>query len=269
MIESYLIKSALVIAVLIIVFFGFRYFEKKNLYFPLRTIEATPEDIYSDYEDFSIMTKDGIQITGWFIPAKRPRATVLFCHGNGGNISHRIQKIKLLNDLGVDILIFDYRGYGMSKGRPSEHGLYLDAEAAYAYLVTNKQVLPENIIVLGESLGGAVAVDLATKHRMGGIIIEGTFTSVHDMAQRYFPFIPSFIISSRFDSLQKIKRVTSPVLLFHSIEDEIVPFEFGTQLFNAAKEPKKFIKLRGGHNDAFLMSQDIFISEIDSFLDRM
>jgi fermentation-respiration switch protein FrsA (DUF1100 family) len=234
------------------VFFGFRYFEKKNLYFPLRAIEATPEDIHLDYEDFSIKTKDRVQITGWFIPATRPRATVLFCHGNGGNISHRLEKIKLLNNLSVDVLIFDYRGYGMSTGRPSEHGLYLDAEAAYAYLVTNKQVHPEKIIVFGESLGGAVAVDLATKHKTGGIIIEGMFTSVQAMAQRYLPFIPSFIISSRFDSLQKIKHVTSPALLFHSIEDEIVPFEFGTQLFNAAKEPKKFIELRGGHNDAFL-----------------
>ncbi|MCK5138754.1 MAG: alpha/beta hydrolase, partial [Thermodesulfovibrionia bacterium] len=157
--ESFLIKIVLVAAVLIIGLIGFRYLEKKTLYFPLRKIEATPKDIRLDYEDLSIMTKDGIQLAGWFIPAKRPRATLLFCHGNGGNISHRMEKIKLLNALNVDILIFDYRGYGMSKGRPSEHGLYLDAEAAYAYLITSKEVLPEKIIVFGESLGSAVAVD--------------------------------------------------------------------------------------------------------------
>ncbi len=267
--ESFLIKIVLVAAVLIIGLIGFRYLEKKTLYFPLRKIEATPKDIRLDYEDLSIMTKDGIQLAGWFIPAKRPRATLLFCHGNGGNISHRMEKIKLLNALNVDILIFDYRGYGMSKGRPSEHGLYLDAEAAYAYLITSKEVLPEKIIVFGESLGSAVALDLAVNHRLGGIIIEGGFTSTPDMAKKIFPFLPSFILSSRFDALKKIRDVQSPKLIFHSIDDEIISFEFGKRLFNAAIDPKEFVHLRGGHNDAFIISQDIFTSRIDSFLERM
>lgn len=269
MIGNYLMKTGFLIVVLILVFLYFRYFERKNLYFPLRTIEATPEALGLDYEDVIITAEDGIQISGWFIPSGTPRATLIFCHGNGGNISHRLEKIKMFNDLSLDVLIFDYRGYGMSKGRPSEKGIYLDAEAVYDYLINKKKILPQKIIVYGESLGGAVAIDLAGKHELRGIIIEGTFTSVRDMAKRLLPFIPTFIYASRFDSLEKIRNVKSPKLIFHSIDDEIIPFEMGEKLFHAASEPKEFVEIRGGHNEAFINSRDVFVKEIDEFVERM
>jgi len=260
--------TLLIIISLILVFLSIRYFEKKNLYFPLRTIEATPEDIGLGYEEVSFKTKDGIQLSGWFIPVKDSRAAVIFFHGNGGNISHRLEKIKIFNDLNVDVLIFDYRGYGMSKGSPSEKGLYLDAEAVYSYLVNVRGISPQKIIGYGESLGGSIVVDLANKHELGGVIIEGGVTSVRDMAKRLLPFIPTFVYASKYDSLEKIKNIKFPKLIFHSIDDEIVPFDLGKRLYDVAAEPKEFVELRGGHNEAFLISQNVFISKIDSFFKR-
>jgi fermentation-respiration switch protein FrsA (DUF1100 family) len=254
-------------AALIILFFLIRFLEYKSLYFPLSRIEATPKDIDIDYEDVIVTTKDGIRISGWFVPAKNPRATLLFCHGNGGNISHRLEKISMFNFLDLNVLIFDYRGYGKSKGSPSEKGLYLDAEAMYQYLL-NKGFAPREIIAYGESLGGAVAVDLASRHELGGIIIEEGFTSVKDMGKKILPFIPSSIYKSGFDSLKKIKNIKSPKLIFHSADDEIVPLAFGKKLFDEAPEPKEFVQLRGGHNDAFLISQELFMGKIDSFAGR-
>ncbi len=257
------------IGIIILLFFSIRHLEQKNLFFPFREIETKPNDIGLDYEDITVTTKDAVRLVGWFVPSKMHRATLIFCHGNAGNIGHRIEKIKIFNELNLDVLIFDYRGYGMSTGSPSEDGLYLDAEAAYDYLVNAKKISPSGIIVYGESLGGAVAVDLASKYEVGGIIIEGGFTSVKDMAKKIFPFIPTFVYANKFDSLQKIKNVKYPKLILHSIDDEIVPFEFGKKLFVAALEPKEFVELRGGHNDAFLASKEIFRSRIDLFVNRL
>lgn len=252
--------------ILVLLFFFIRFLEYKSLYYPFRSIQATPEEIDLDYEDVILTTKDGVQLNGWFIPSDTPRATILFSHGNGGNIGHRLEKLKMLNDLSLNVLIYDYRGYGRSKGKPSEGGLYLDAEAAYEYLVSEKKIRSDRIIAYGESLGGAVAVDLAVRHNSGAVIIEEGFTSVKDMAKKIFPFIPSFIYKSSYNSLEKIKSVKVPKLIFHSADDEIVPFEQGQRLFDNASEPKKFVQLQGGHNDAFLVSRDIFISEINELV---
>ncbi|GBD96047.1 MAG TPA: alpha/beta hydrolase [Nitrospirae bacterium] len=267
---NYLMKIVLFVAVAIfLLFFSIRFLEKKSLYFPVRKIESVPRDTGLDYEEVFVTTKDGIEISAWFIPSESSRATILFSHGNGGNISHRLEKMKILNDLDLDIFIFDYRGYGMSKGNPSEEGLYLDAEAVYDYLVNEKKIPARKIVGYGESLGGAVIIDLASKRELGGIIIEGSFTSIRDMAKKYFPFIPAFVYRTSFDSFEKIKNIKSPKLHFHSISDEIVPFELGKKLFDNALEPKEFVELQGGHNDAFIISQDVFITGIDLFLHNL
>ncbi len=256
-------------AALVFFFFFIRFFEYKSLYFPLRKIEFNPEDIGLNYEDVNLTTKDGVQISAWFIPSESPRATLLFSHGNGGNISHRLEKIKIFNGLNLDVLIFDYRGYGMSRGSPSEKGLYLDAEAVYDCLVNEKKISPRKIIGYGESLGGAVIIDLAVKRELRGVIIESSFTSVRDMAKKIFPFIPSFVYKSSFDSLAKIEDIKIPKLIFHSINDEIVPFKLGRRLFDNAAEPKEFAEMKGGHNDAFIISKDIFVSKVDSFINSL
>ncbi|HDO25799.1 MAG TPA: alpha/beta hydrolase, partial [Nitrospirae bacterium] len=235
----------------------------------LRPVDATPSDIGLDYEPVKVRTEDDIDISGWFIRSEQPRAAVIFCHGNGGNISHRLGKIKTLNDLRLDVLIFDYRGYGMSAGRPSENGLYLDAESMYNYLVNVRKQSPEKVIVFGESLGAAVAIDLAYRRDVAGVIVEGGFSSVRDMAKMVFPFVPAFVYASRYDSLEKIGYIRSPKLIFHSVNDEIIPVELGRKLFNAASEPKEFVEVRGGHNDTFFVSRDIFISKIDEFVRKM
>lgn len=254
---------------LLLLFFFIRFIEKKSLYYPLKKIEATPRDIGLDYEEVFITTKDNVLISGWYIPSGSPRGTFLFSHGNGGNISHRMEKIRMFNDLHVNVLIFDYRGYGMSKGSPSEEGLYLDADAVYDYLVNEKKVSPQKIIGYGESLGGTVIVDLAVKHKLGGIIIEGSFTSIKDIAKKHFPFIPSLVYKTAFNALEKIGSVKAPTLHLHSPADEIVPYELGRRLFDSAPGPKEFVDLQGGHNDSFLISRDLFIEKIDAFISRL
>ena len=258
-----------IIVVPIFLFFSARFLEQRSLYFPFGTINATPENIDLEYEELDIITADGIRLSAWFIPSEDSRAVLLFCHGNGGNISHRLEKISIMNRLGLDILIFDYRGYGKSSGRPSEDGLYKDAEAVYDHMVNERKTPPQKIIGYGESLGSPVIINLALKREMAGIIIEEAFTSVRAMAREHFPFIPGFVLKSGYNSLGMIKDVKIPKLIFHSVNDEIVPFEQGERIFETASEPKEFVELRGGHNDAFIVSRGIYSSGIDRFVKQL
>lgn len=246
-----------------------RYLERHSVYFPMREVAATPASLALPYEEIYFRTSDNKKLNGWFIPSTRDEITIIFCHGNGGNIGHRLEKIQILHNLGVDIFIFDYRGYGKSEGRPSEIGLYQDAVAAYDYLIKIHKVSKANIILYGESLGGAVAIDLAQKVNAQALITEDVFTSLKDMVKVAYPLVPHFMLSTRFDSISKIKKVTCPKLFIHSIDDEIVPFYLGERLYNAARPPKKFLKIRGGHNTAFLDSKEQFKEGIKSFLDSL
>ncbi len=248
---------------------GVRYIERRSIYFPMRQMGITPQDAGSAYEDIYFETSDRKKLNGWFVPVDNAKFAFLFAHGNAGNISHRIEKISILRDLGVNIFVFDYRGYGKSSGTPSERGFYEDAEAAYDYLVKERKIPEDNIIFYGESIGGAVVINLAQKKKAGALITEGTFTSISDMAKMAYPFVPSFIFSSRFNSVAKIGNIACPKLIIHSIDDEIVPFHLGRKLFNAAKEPKEFLEIRGSHNTAFLDSEEKFRKGIKSFLERL
>lgn len=243
-----------------------RYIERHSIYFPMRGIATTPTAIGLSYEEVYFDTSDKKRVNAWFIPAEKAKLTILFCHGNAGNISHRLDKILIFNDLGINTFIFDYRGYGKSEGAPSESGFYKDAEAAYSYLTGERKIPGERIVLYGESIGGPVAIDLARKVNAGGLITEEAFTSIKDMARIAYPFVPHFIFSSRFDSVSKIRNVTCPKLIIHSIDDEIVPFHLGERLFDAAAPPKRFLKIRGGHNTAFLDSEKQFTEGIRSFL---
>jgi len=254
-----------ILVILILFFFFIRFIEQRSLYFPFKAIEATPKDLGLEYEDVAVTTEDGIQLAGWFIPADGPRATILLSHGNGGNISHRLEKIKILHDLSLDVLIYDYRGYGRSSGRPSEDGLYRDAQAMYDYLIDKKRIRRQEIIAYGESLGAAVTIDLALNKEVGAIIVESGFTSINDMARKIFGVAPSFLLHARYDSVNKIGSIKQPKLIMHSRDDEIVPFEQGKQLFETAPEPKTFLELQGGHNDGFLVSGDVYKRGIDTF----
>lgn len=263
-------RIILYIAVVFALVFGYvKYLEKKGIYYPTNDIEVGPELINLGFEEVNIETKDNVRINGWFIPCKQARYTVLFFHGNAGNISFRIDKAGLLDNAGLSIFIIDYRGYGKSLGIPSEKGLYLDARAAYDYLVNKRNIRPDTIILYGESLGSAVAVDLAAEKKVGGIIIEEGFSCGKDMGKVFYPYFPRFIFSNIFDSLAKIKKVNCPKLFFHSRDDEIIPIRIALKLYNAAGEPKRMVELAGDHNNAFLDSQEVYLSSIISFIKEL
>jgi len=245
--------------------------QSRLLYYPNmpgRALVATPSDIGLDYQDVGFTTQDGIELHGWFIPGSEPNHTLLFFHGNAGNISHRLESIRLFHRLGLSVFIFDYRGFGQSTGSPTEQGTYSDAEAAWAYLTNTRGLDARGIIVFGRSLGGAVATWLASRHTPAMLILESTFTSVPAMARRYYPFLPVRLLSRfDYDSLRRIGHIACPVLVAHSRDDEIIPFEEGRALYDAAPEPKRFLEMRGGHNDGFIVTGPGYESGLRAFID--
>jgi len=244
------------------------YTEYRSTYFPLRNIDYTPQEAGLEYEDTYFSSGRYSIINAWYIPAEGAEKVVLFCHGNAGNISHRLEKIKIFHNLGLNVFIFDYRGYGKSKGHPREYALYQDARSAYNYLTEKKGFQEKDIIIFGESLGGAVAIDLATKVKANSLITESTFSSIKDMAGFVSPALGYFLPASRFNSTAKLPRVTIPKLMFHSVNDDLVNFAMALKLYNSAAEPKELVKLRGSHNTAYFDSGAIFQQAIQAFLEK-
>jgi hypothetical protein len=236
---------------------------------PGRAYEATPAQLNLPYESIALTASDGVRLAAWFVSAEHPRGALLYAHGNAGNISHRLDSIRLFHDLGLSVLIFDYRGYGRSGGEPDEEGTYRDAEAAWQHLTAQRGIKPEQIVVFGESLGAAVAAHLAAQHRPGALILASAFTSVPDLAADLYPLLPvRWITRYRYDTRRYLQDVHAPVLVAHSREDEIIPFRHGQALYDAAHEPRQFLELRGGHNDLFFMNADAFVRATDSFIGR-
>ena len=263
-----------ILAVFVLMALWLRWREPSMIYYPTREIEQTPDRLGWKFEDLYLTTADGVRINGWFIPAARslPSSpiTLLFLHGNAGNISHRSDKLAILRELGADVFIIDYRGYGHSEGAPNEQGTYRDAQAAYEYLTKTRGIDPRHIIVYGESLGSAVAVDLAAKQPVAGVVIEESLTSVADVGQKMFPFMPvRLLVRNKYDTLSKIGRINAPLLIFHSRDDEYFSWRHAERLFAAAREPKQLVELRGGHNDAFLASADTYRTGLRDFLARL
>lgn len=253
----------------VFVFVYARYIELRSIFFPMKAIEITPKEEGLDYEDVYFKTEDGLSLNGWLVKNPKAKATILFFHGNAGNISHRIEKLVIFNQLGLNIFIVDYRGYGKSQGRPSEEGIYKDARAAFDFLSSRPDMNNKKIIAYGESIGGAVAVDLAAKRDVAGLIVDSTFTCAKDMGKKFYPFIPPFLFRTKFDSANKVKTIKSAKLFIHSINDEIVPFEFGQKLYEEATLPKELLKIHGGHNSGFLESKDQIIEKLKSFLQKL
>jgi hypothetical protein len=241
-------------------------FQERFIYFPTRTITTTPAAIGLDYEAVQLETADGLKLSGWFVPAENANDVLLFFHGNAGNISHRLASIEQFHRLGLNVFIIDYRGYGQSEGRPTEAGTYLDAEAAWRYLIETKGYRPEQIILFGRSLGGAVATWLAQQHPPRALILESTFTSVPDMGVRQFPFLPVRALARiGYNTQARLPHIQTPVLIVHSPDDEVIPYSHGQQLYQDANEPKEFLQLRGGHNEGFIISTN-YEADIKSFL---
>lgn len=236
------------------------------IYIPSRELKEDPKSAGLEYEDVYLKTSDGKRLNGWFVKRSGAKSTLLFFHGNAGNISHRMDRLALFRDMGLNVFIIDYRGYGRSTGRPSEEGLYLDGFAAYEYLVKRQDVNPDRIIVYGASLGGAVAAEVAAKRPVAGLIMEASFTSIPDVAKFRVPWLPGSWIGTRMDSLTKIRAIEAPKLILHSPDDEVIPYRMAESLYHAAPEPKSFIPLTGSHAYAWQASGDRFVKGIEAFL---
>lgn len=238
-------------------FGGYLYFmQDRMLFYPSRTFETSPEQAGLRYKSVRIAVNDNEEIHAWYFDAASngrvadPARTIIFCHGNAGNISHRLETVEFWLRLGANVLLFDYRGYGQSDGRPSEKGLYEDVAAAYDWLVDNGKADPSSIVAFGRSLGGAVAVDLASRRDCSGLMVESSFSSLVDMGRHMFPFFPvKLLLKYDFDSISKIRNLNCAVVITHSPDDDMIPYEQSKRLYDAAADPRKFVDLSGLHND--------------------
>ena len=267
-----MIKILVVLALGYVALVGCVYLAQESLvYFPQvgREHAATPAELRLRYEDVSIATEDGEKLHAWWIPASARRGSVLLFHGNAGNISHRLDYARMFGELGYDTLLVDYRGYGRSTGKPSEEGTYRDAAASRRWLVDTKGIADREIVVFGESLGGAVACWLAERHRPRALVLASTFTSIPDMGAETYRFLPVRLMSRfKYDTRDCLSRVEAPVLVVHSPRDDIIPFAHGERLYAAAREPKAFLKIDGGHNDGFVFMRPEWVKALGEFLER-
>ena len=242
-------------------------FQSGHIYYPERILTANPSNVSLNFETVSFETSDGVKLSGWFIPSDGTIGVILFCHGNAGNISHRLDSIQIFHRLGLDVFIFDYRGYGQSEGKPSEQGTYNDAEAAWQYLVDYRQVKPDSIIIFGRSLGGAIASWLAHTHTPGMLILESTFTSLPDIAAKLYPYLPvKLLLRFKYDTAKYLSTVDCPVLIIHSRDDEMMPYSQGQRLFAVANEPKSFLEISGTHNEGFMTSSRRYETGLNDFI---
>ena len=261
------------------------FFEDRFIYYPVKypggewdvsNPPAREGQIVPVIEDCYFTTADGVKLHGWYCSPNRKGGTrlipvptqmvLLWFHGNAGNITDRYEMIRALMQAPIRVLIIDYRGYGKSEGSPTERGLCADADAAWLYLSIERAVRPENIIIFGKSLGGAPAIDLATRVQPAGLIVQSSFTSIPAMAGTVIPLFPGMLLRTKMDSINKISRVSCPKLFIHSPADELVPFEMGRRLYAAAAEPKQFYEVpRAPHNSTWMVGGKAYLEEIRSF----
>ena len=239
------------------------------IYYPDPIWLVTPADLGLQAEEVILEPEAGVRLHAWFFPHPKPRGSLLFCHGNAGNVSHRLENVRYLVQTGFQVLLFDYRGYGHSSGQPSEAGLYREAATAWQHLVERADTASAPRVIFGRSLGGAVAVDLATHADASGLIIESTFTSIRTLVRRIF-HIPPPELPVRYDSLSKIGHLGMPLLSLHGTRDELIPIADGRTLFDAAPEPKSWYSIpTAGHNDTYVTGGDAYFQQLATFVDSL
>jgi alpha-beta hydrolase superfamily lysophospholipase len=250
-----------------------RAFEHDNVYHPSAELDARLGDVGIPGEEVWLTTADKLRLNAWFFPAPkdsaRARYAVLFAHGNGGNISHRLGIYELWHGLGVNFLAFDYRGYGLSAGEPSEKGTYKDAQAAYDWLI-GKGFKPEHIIMLGESLGGGIASWVAVENKVGALVLQSTYTSVPNLGKELFPFLPVHQLASiHYNTLERLPKIKVPVLILHSRSDTLIRFHHAEQNFKAANEPKRLHETLGDHNETLFAGAELYREGVEKFLQTL
>ena len=246
-------------------------FEKRFIYFPTRGYDATPSALGLPHEEVWLAAEDGVRIHGWYLPVREARWVTLVSHGNAGNISHRLDRALLLQGrLRSSVFLYDYRGYGASEGSPDEAGTYRDTRAAYRYLVEQKHVKADELVLFGESLGCAVALELALERPAAALVLEAPFTSVPDVVRTTLlaPLAP--LVRTRYDNLARIPRLRMPLLVMQGDRDEVIPPLLGRRLFDAAPEPKRYYAIPGaGHNDTYLVGGAAYWQALSDFLDAV
>jgi len=264
MVLSIFIKAlAIYFIVTVIVYF----IQEKIVFVPFKHLIITPDKLNMKYEDILLKSQDGVKIHGWYFENKGADYTILFLHGNAGNISHRLENVKKLLDTGFSVFIIDYRGYGKSEGKPAEQGVYSDAIAAYNFLINEKKVDKEKIVIFGRSLGGAIATHLATLKECQALIIESTLLSAKEVAKSIFPYkFFYFVTKDMFNNEKKINKVKVPVLFIHGKNDEIIPFYHGKKLYEIFKGKKAFYELKGRHNDTYTLQEKEYFKVIKDFV---
>jgi hypothetical protein len=242
-------------------------FQDRLVYFPLRRFDQRPEDLGLVSEELHL-DSGGHRLHGWYLPAAEERGSLLFCHGNGGNISHRLAWVPVFHRMGLGVLHFDYRGYGASEGRPSELATYADAEAAYEWLTRARGVPPERIVFYGESLGAAVAIELALRRPAAALVLEAPFTSLPAVGAHHYPFLPVRLLArNRYDNLAKVPRLDLPLFVMHSPEDRVVPFAMGRAVFEAAPEGAAFLQTAAGHDAGGFLLRPEWRARVQAFLE--
>jgi fermentation-respiration switch protein FrsA (DUF1100 family) len=245
-----------------------KFLENKLVFFPIKAAEAWEPAPIDAIQDVYFQSPNGTKLHAWWLPSSNDAPVLLLCPGNAGNLSGRGNTIVRIHErLGISVLIFDYPGYGRSTGKPSEQACYDAAEGAICWLKEMHGVPTERVILYGESLGGGVATELATRHAFGALVLVKTFTSLPAVAKRFYPWLPvNWLMSNRFDNLSKLPRVHLPVFIASATNDSIVPYEHGEALFREANEPKRFFRDEGSeHNDTL---PDQFWDELRAFLHR-
>lgn len=267
MVLKLLTAVAVIYGALAVVLFAFQPRMVFQPNFQGRALDATPDAIGLDYRDVSIATDDGETLHGWWVPHADARATMLFSHGNAGNISHRLESLRQFHRLRLNVLIYDYRGYGQSTGKPGEQGLYRDIDAAWRWLIDKRALPTERIVLFGRSLGGAVTARLATRVEPACVVLESTFTSVPDLGAELYPWLPVRLLSRvRLDARSAVPGITAPLLIIHSRDDEIIPWEHARKLQAAAGDSAEILAISGGHNTGFLDSERTYVEGLDGFL---
>ncbi len=241
-------------------------FQSKLVYMPFKDLVVTPEVLPLEYESIYFKADDGTRLHSWYIPKKDAKTTLLFLHGNAGNISHRLDSIEIFHNLNINVFIFDYRGYGNSDGKANEQNTYDDAKTAWDYLLKHKKIKPEDIIIFGRSIGGTIAAELATRVKAKGVILESTFTDIKELAGDMYPFIPKQLIKFNYGVTQHLKNINSPTLIIHSEDDEVVAFKYGQKIYEDAKEPKTFVRINGDHDHGFMESEEVYVPALEKFL---
>lgn len=245
--------------------------QSRLVYYPQigRDVSTTPRAIGLEYEEVWLDAAAGERVHGWYVGRVEPKGVALIAHGNAGSIAARLEWLKMFHDIGFASLVFDYRGYGRSGGSPSEENTYEDARLAWAHLVQVRGWAPGDIVLVGESLGGPIAAHLAAREQPRALVLQSTFTSVPDLAAQIYRFLPVRWLSRfSYDTRRYLEDVKAPVLIAHSRGDEIVPYRHGEALFEAAREPKHFIELAGGHNDGFIFNRAEWVDALARFIER-